>query len=307
MEFGKLPDINGLDFTLPPDVPDLAGKLGSLPGNNVESHFYIGCTGWSMPEWVGSVYPAGAKSKDFLRYYGQQFNTIEHNTTHYRIPTPATVETWRVETPADFRFCPKIPQVLSHSRDLGTDSNQLALFCDVIAGLQEKMGCCFLQLPPYFGPEKLDTLLRLLRHFPKDIPLAIELRHPAWFDGSNEKATEALWEDMSDYGYTRVITDVAGRRDVLNMRLTSRTAMIRFVGNGLHPSDYERIDAWVIRLKHWFEQGLKHVYFFTHEPDNLLAPQLALYLCQCVEAHIGVPVRGPVMQINNKGKQMELF
>lgn len=307
MEFGKLPDISGVDFTLPPDAPGLSTLLEQAPGESILPHFYIGCTGWGMPEWVGSVYPTGAKSKDFLHYYGLQFNTIEHNTTHYRIPTPATVETWRVETPGDFRFCPKIPQSLSHSRDLGVGSDQLLLFCEVIAGLEEKMGSCFLQLPPYFGPEKLEILLRFLRQFPSTIPLALELRHPAWFDGSAPKANEALWQQMRESGCSSVITDVAGRRDVLLMPLTNRTAMIRFVGNGLHPSDFTRIDDWVSRLKRWFEMGLRRVYFFTHEPDNLLAPQLAHYLCRSVEERIGVPVRGPVITDQQQGKQMELF
>ncbi|MEZ4931271.1 MAG: hypothetical protein R2788_03940 [Saprospiraceae bacterium] len=36
-------------------------------------------------------------------------------------------------------------------------------------------------------------------------------------------------------------------------------------------TDFTRIDAWVEKLKHWFENGLKAAFFFTHEPDNVLA------------------------------------
>jgi hypothetical protein len=53
--------------------------------------------------------------------------------------------------------------------------------------------------------------------------------------------------------------------------------MVRFVGNGLHPTDFARIDAWASRLANWCAHGLRQVYFFTHEPDNLLAPDLAAY------------------------------
>ena len=79
-------------------------------------------------------------------------------------------------------------------------------------------------------------------------------------------------------GHSTVITDVAGRRDVLHMYLTTPIAVIRFVGNNLHASDYKRIDDWVAQLQQWFAQGLQTVYFFVHQPNNLQAPALADYL-----------------------------
>jgi uncharacterized protein YecE (DUF72 family) len=72
-----------------------------------------------------------------------------------------------------------------------------------------------------------------------------------------------------------VITDVAGRRDVLHMRLSNRTAFIRFVANDLHPTDFPRIDEWTVLLKKWMEEGLKEIYFFIHTPDKSLCPELA--------------------------------
>ncbi|NUQ24625.1 MAG: DUF72 domain-containing protein [Saprospiraceae bacterium] len=301
MEFGKLQDISQVDFRLPPDAP-LSWKALRC-GDDVEPApvLYIGCTGWGMPEWVGTVYPTGAKPKDFLRHYSRQFNTIEHNTTHYRIPTPETVTKWREETPADFRFCPKIPQIISHSGDLGLGGEALRQFCEVIAQLDDKLGCCFLQLPPYFGPEKMPVISQFAARFPKHIPLALEVRHPAWFADTDSAAT--LFHLLESEGISTVLTDVAGRRDVLHMRLTSPTVLIRFVGNGLHPSDYSRCDEWIRRLRTWYDNGLKEVYFFTHEPDNLLAPQLAQYLWQHAATQLEVQVRGPSWQ----DRQMSLF
>ena len=91
-----------------------------------------------------------------------------------------------------------------------------------------------------------------------------------------------------------MITDVAGRRDVCHLRLTSGKTLIRFVGNGLHPSDYERIRDWSNRLTEWTDKGLSEIYFFTHEPDNLLAPDLAQFCTEIFsEAMPSVRIRGP--------------
>lgn len=306
MEFGKLKDISQVDFTLPPDP--LGGQpdfLGENQEENPTSTFYIGCTGWSMPEWVGSIYPAGAKSKDFLKHYGRQFNTIELNTTHYRIPTLETVEKWKVDSPEDFRFCPKVPQTISHSRDLGLNSPQLLQFYESVQALEEKLGCCFLQVPPYFGPDRLPLLTRFLEQHPRHIPLAVELRHEDWF--ADAKVSDHLFALLDVHRVACVLTDVAGRRDILHMRLSCERAMVRFVGNALHPTDFTRIDEWVARLETWRKSGLSEVYFFTHEPDNLLAPQLADYLCREVKKRSGFVTRGPQLNSGSEGQQMQLF
>ncbi|PHN02971.1 DUF72 domain-containing protein [Flavilitoribacter nigricans] len=305
MKFGKLEDISRVDFTLPDDPAGNEKVLNGLDRPEHPPTCYIGCTGWSMPEWIGKVYPKGAKSKDFLKYYSQQFNTIEFNTTHYRIPNFSTVEKWYEESAPDFKFCPKVPQSISHSRDLGAGNDSLEFFTDVILGLKEKLGACFLQLPPYFGHDRLALLENFLQRWPQEIDLAVEVRHESWFEG--EAKRRDLFNLLFRYGAGTVITDVAGRRDVLHMALTSGVAMVRFVGNGLHPTDYERIDEWVDRINIWFEQGLHEIFFFPHEPDNILAPELALYLFEKIRNNSTIRVKGPTLLDEQEGEQMTLF
>lgn len=301
MDFGKLPTVDHVNFELPAS-PAANRQALEKPGI-AEPHLYLGATGYHMKPWVGHWYPAGAKEKDFLRYYGQQFNTIEHNTTHYRIPDADTVRHWRNETPADFRFCPKIPQTISHARDLGRFGSDLPLFCEMMAGLEEKLGCCFMQLPPGFSPRDLRALEYFTEKFPAEIPLAIEVRHPAFFTG--QAGAEAYFQLLAEKNIATVITDVAGRRDVCHMRLTSRMVLIRFVGNGLHPSDYTRIQQWGEVLATWFSQGLATACFFAHEPDNLLAPELAVYCTRIFsEMMPHIPLRGPQPVA---GRQGDLF
>jgi uncharacterized protein YecE (DUF72 family) len=307
MKFGKLADIENVDFRLPPDAPSNASILAGNPHQTRPTHLYLGCTGWSMKEWVGSVYPKGAKTKDFLRHYSHQFNTIELNTTHYRIPDATTIQRWYQESAEDFRFCPKVPQSISHSKQLGLGTDLIPTFCHSVAGLEEKLGCCFIQLPPYFKTDQIPLLEKFLKAFSSDIPLAVELRHESWFE--TEEVIVGWLQMLNGFGVSAVITDVAGRRDVLHMGISSSIAMIRFVGNGLHPSDYRRADEWVQRLKSWSGPGLHEVYLFPHEPDNILAPQMATYFHQQIVRHLPeAAIRGPkLIEENNEGELMMLF
>lgn len=292
MDFGKLPSVDQVDFTLPRDPLQNKILLDSLPVRTAAPLIYLGATGYNMKAWVGRWYPAGAKDREFLHYYGRQFNTIEHNTTHYRIPDAASVARWREEAPEDFRYCPKIPQTISHARDLGLSGPEISLFCDAIRELAPKLGCCFIQLPPHFNTQNLPVLARFLDVFPADIPLAVEVRHESFFKPGI--AADDFFQLLQTYNVSTVITDVAGRRDVCHMRLSSGRVLVRFVGNALHPSDYARIRDWAARLADWFDAGLREAYFFCHEPDNLLAPELAIFAAETFPAAIPDAVlRGP--------------
>ncbi|MCB0542118.1 MAG: DUF72 domain-containing protein [Saprospiraceae bacterium] len=302
MDFGKLPSVDNIDFTLPPD-PEHNRELLRNFSSATPPRIYIGATGYNMKAWVGTWYAPGTRERDFLQQYGLQFNTIEHNTTHYRIPDTATVGRWKSDTPEDFRFCPKIPQTISHARDLGLSSGQIPLFCEVIAGLDEKLGCCFLQLPPHFSVREVHLLERFLESFPASIPLAVEVRHPSFFQVSD--AAEDYFSLLQKRNVSTVITDVAGRRDVCHLRLTHLRVLVRFVGNALHPSDRQRVEQWAKRIGEWCSEGLQEVYFFTHEPDNLLAPELAAICADAFSKQLPPAIiRGPAKV---SGRQGTLF
>ncbi len=277
MKFGKLPDISGVDFSLPTDHP-FTSRFLEKQSAVASPKIYIGCTGWSMKEWVGTVYPKGTKAKDYLKQYAKSFHTIEFNTTHYRTPSPSSVQKWKSESTEEFRFCPKVLQQISHRKELGMDNDLLTVWLETIHGLGNKIGSCFMQLPPYFGADRLPLLVRFLQTFPREIPLAIELRHPSWF--VDQQVLSPLLEVLEELNMGLVITDVAGRRDVLHMAITCPRVLVRFVGNDLVPSDYNRIDDWVQRIDQWTSKGVQEIYFFPHEPDNIKAPEMALYLAE---------------------------
>lgn len=310
MDFGKLEDISKVDFSLPPDANGNKGlfeKLKNQPRQKLK--VYVGCPVWSNKNWVGSWYPAYAKEKDFLHYYTRQFNTIELNTSHYHIPDAETIRKWVEMASQGFKFAPKFPQEISHQLlPEGIAEEQTFAFCDAIMDLKEFLGMSFLQLPPYFTPQQLEKLEEFLSFLPAEIPVAFEFRHTDWFkkkleqpDFELEKAATMLQHK----NHAMVITDVAGRRDVLHMRLTSPELILRFVGNNLHPTDFSRVDEWVTRLKEWTAKGLHTIYFFAHEPDSNASPELAQYFIRQMNREFRLQIAEP--QAYSLAKQGNLF
>ncbi len=271
MDFGRLPDLHQVNFSLPPDHPATARLLTRARATQPNPPaLYVGCPIWTNKEWLGSYFPLGIKEPDYLHYYAQQFNSLELNTTHYRIPDAPTVRRWREAVGPGFKFCPKLPRAISHDKQL-FDADALALsFARAIEGLDDRLGWAFLQLPPHFGPEHLLRLERFLVDWPAHVPLAVELRHPRWF--ADHALADTVFSLLEALNKTLVISDVAGRRDVLAMRLTTPTAFIRFNGHGLHSTDYQRADAWAERLAAWYAQGLHTAYVFIHQRDVRHAP-----------------------------------
>ncbi|WP_138994867.1 DUF72 domain-containing protein [Larkinella sp. C7] len=299
MDFGKLPSVDRVDFTLPPDSPFNQTIWDKVEPTAVPE-VYIGGPIWANKNYVGRIYPSQTKERDFLYHYTRQFNTIELNSTHYHSPTPGMIEKWKTEAAGSpirprFVYCPKFPQAISHDRALVAAESLTEEFVNAVLSLEEFLGTTFLQLPPTFGPEKWPVLETYLKNLPDDLEVAVEFRHPDWF------AKPAIWQRTLERLHVLhrdlVITDVAGRRDVMHMSLTSPRLVLRFVANEGHPTDYERADAWVERLKTWFQNGLQTAYLFIHGGgDNDTAPELIRYWIRKLNAVCGLNLQEPTIR-----------
>ncbi len=295
MDFGKLEDISNVDFNLPPDHPLTGQVLSAFSTSSSQSpQCFIGPPIWANKEWVGKIYPTTAKEKDFLYHYTRQFNSIELNVTHYQIPSEATIQRWKEAAAPGFRFCPKWPQSISHEYQLKGCDHLSQELTKAVLGLGEHLGTTFLQLGPSFEPLQFRTLSSFLKQLPPDFPIAVEFRHPDWF--SDKVIWQKTIEMLHELGVGTVMSDVAGRRDVLHMSLTSPTFTLRFVGHELHPSDFTRVDAWVQRLKTWFDRGLKTAYIFVHCGENINAPELTAYWIKQLNLHCGISLQLPRIQ-----------
>lgn len=295
MDFGKVKDPSLVDFKLPKDAPETKMILGKSKGNNFEA--YVGCAKWNRSELKG-FYPRG--TKDELAYYSTQFNSIELNATFYRMPSWEQIETWKDKTPENFKFFPKLTNSISHFKRLIDVKEVVNDFCNSISNFDKKLGMAFLQLHDNFKPKDFDRLKKVVEDFPKGVPLGIEVRNNEWF--SDPKVQDEFCELLEKNDMTNIIVDTAGRRDMLHMRLTNSVAFIRYVGAN-HPSDVERLDDWIERIKIWKKEGLEKLYFFVHQNIEVESPLLATYFIERLNKELKLDLKVPEKQ----PKQGDLF
>jgi uncharacterized protein YecE (DUF72 family) len=137
----------------------------------------IGTMGWSYGFWVGNFYPKKTKSSEYLTLYSKHFGTVEIDNSFYRIPTQISLEKWFQQTPPDFLFSAKFPQIITHKKMLENCESELQLFLNRVFTLQSKVGPLLLQFPPAFGTEKIPVLKDFLLQLPQEHECAIEVRN----------------------------------------------------------------------------------------------------------------------------------
>lgn len=277
MQFGHIDDITGIDFSLPPDHPFTAEALPGKPSTS-PLQLTIGVPRWHIPTWKKVIYPKGTKT--YLPHYARWLNGIEFNTTHYRIPSAEMIAQWRqqaAQVSHGFLFCPKVPQAISHRRQWQARGSAASRFFDVIAGFENNLGHCFMQLPQYASTQRSDDLLIFLEQYPNELPLGVEFRHASWF--SEQESLDSVLREMQRHQIITVISDTPGRRDALHMALTAPAVMIRFNGSSTVSIDHTRLSSWVARLAKWQRQGLQRAYFFFHQQkDGDLIPTINYFV-----------------------------
>lgn len=296
MKFGQVSNPGSIDFTLPADHPGTARILKATKKQH-DFEVHVGCAKWNRTDLKG-FYPRGVK--DELRYYATQFNAIELNATFYKMPDWKQVETWKDKTPEGFLFFPKLTNTISHYKRLIDVQKEVNLFCDAISNFEDRLGMAFLQLHDNFKPEHFDRLATMLEAFPSGIPLGVEVRNEAWF--AHKHINDSYCALLEKQGMANIIVDTAGRRDMLHMRLTAPVAFVRYVGAN-HPTDLERLDDWIRKIKKWRDEGLQKLYFFVHQNVELESPLLAAHFIRSLNRTFDLSLKIP----DKAGEQGALF
>ncbi|MDQ8185440.1 DUF72 domain-containing protein [Pelagicoccus sp. SDUM812002] len=253
--------------------------------------YFLGCPAWSNREWIGKVFRTGTDTNNLLREYSRVFNTVEANTLFYALPPMATVERWMAESADGFRFAPKFPKAISHERRLSGADEENKAFFKVLEALShgDKLGVSFLQLPPSFNINNLDTLREYLKSLPGDFPYAIEPRHISFYDGAdNERRLDDLLENQ---GIDKVVFDTRPlwssepdekerkareRKPQMPVRQIAlgKHPIIRFVGKNKVEKNEIFIKEWASVINKWILEG-KKPYLFGHAGDDAFAPFVA--------------------------------
>jgi uncharacterized protein YecE (DUF72 family) len=284
--------------------------------------FYIGCPLWGNKEWVGNFFPPRTASKDFLRLYSQRLTSVEGNTTFYALPDVETVRRWRQETPPTFRFCPKVSRDISHAGDLSAKREQVLTFIAQLQHLGTRLGPCFLQLPPAFAPVDLPQLQAFCEFWPKDVRLAVEVRHRQFFQEPYETEVNDL---LDHYGAARVVMDtrpirVGSQQEQAMLQARERKpdlpvhvvatadiVFVRYIGHPHMEVNDQFLPEWTRSVVDWLQAG-KTIYFFCHCPEEKYAPGICANFYARVREQ--VPTLPPLWQepeLDEQPQQGQLF
>jgi uncharacterized protein YecE (DUF72 family) len=141
----------------------------------------VGCSGWNYKSWRGEMYPPGLPARRWLERYAELFDTVEVNTTFYRLISRDAVQRWVQQTPQEFSFAVKASRYLTHVKRLANMREGLARFYERIEPLIEakRLGPVLWQLPETFHRDEA-RLAGALAALPAGRH-AFEFRHPSWF------------------------------------------------------------------------------------------------------------------------------
>jgi uncharacterized protein YecE (DUF72 family) len=217
------------------------------------------------------VYPKGLPARRWLEHYATLFDTVEVNTTFYRLPKREAVEAWARESPPGFLFAVKASRYLTHVKRLTDMRPGVARFYERIEPLADarKLGPVLWQLPGNFrrDDERLAAALDALpegRH-------AFEFRHASWF-------VPAVYELLRAHGAALVVGDTP-ERPFQTHELTAAWTFVRFHhgSRGRNGNYSEReLDGWAARIAGWRRRA--DVYAYFNNDWNGYAVRNALYL-----------------------------
>lgn len=197
-----------------------------MPGSRTKkvtsgAKIYIGTSGWHYNHWSSGVfYPPEIKGYNELRFFSEHFNTVENNSSFYRISKESTYKTWARMVPEDFKFSLKLNRLVTHIRRLALVpevEETVRYILGSIQVLQEKLGAMVIQLPASFtyDLERMDVFLTFFTSEARKLPyppdIAVEFRNKAWFTdevyGMLRKHTVALVAaESSRYPCVRELT-----------------------------------------------------------------------------------------------------
>jgi uncharacterized protein YecE (DUF72 family) len=220
----------------------------------------IGTCSWADEALSKHWYPKGLAAGERLAYYAEHFDTVEVDSTYYRLPAEEMVRGWAERTPDGFvmhvkafglmtRHPVKLESLPPDLRDEAPTDDKgrverpsrefrgevFRRFLEALEPLRSagKLGGILFQFPSYvvYKDRSLEYL-QWAREQLGDDELLVEFRHVSWLDDEHRDDTLRFLEEL---GATHVIVDaprIEGAKNLVPtvLALTSPTTYIRFHG-----------------------------------------------------------------------------
>jgi uncharacterized protein YecE (DUF72 family) len=227
---------------------------------NEPAKFYAGTSNVVVPVPNKQAYPAEFQDKTRLTYYSSLFNSVEVNSTFYKLPLARTVEKWSAEVPGNFRFTFKLWQEITHQKGGGFKVEHVGRFMQIINQAADKKGCLLVQFPPSvsLNPVMLNTLLEEIKVHDEDATwkIAVEFRNKSWYN-------DVVYQLLDQHKAAMVLHDLPASAAPIQDS-DADFVYLRFHGpNGGYRGSYEDdfLYEYASYIKDWINDG-KTVYAY---------------------------------------------
>ena len=225
-------------------------------------------------------FPPAFQNSSRLHYYGSLFNSVELNTTFYKIPMRKTFEKWSLEVPEDFQFSIKLNKEITHAKKLSAGLDIIDRFVEAADGLGNKKGCLLIQFPGKITLDYYDQVAAILLRIQKADQhdhwrTAVEFRHSSWYIGET-------YELLNESAAAIVLHDIVKGKNA-DILTKASFVDIRFHGpSGDYRSSYADADLekYATKIMQWSKEGKSVYAYFNNTIGN--AFENANYLGQLV-------------------------
>lgn len=252
-------------------------RADSNPTPNERKHFYCGTSNVELPVPNKSHFPQDYQDKSRLCYYASLFNTVEVNSSFYKIPLRKTVERWSQEVGDNFLFTFKLWKGITHAKELMYDAADIGRFMNAINGAGDKKGCILVQLPAsikFSFFHKVRKLLEELFLSPQieQWKTAIEFRDRSWYN-------DTVYEMLDNLGISVVIHDMPASR-ISSVDMGTSFCYFRFHGEkGDYRGTYEPdvLQDYAMEIAYQLKAGRSVFAYFNNTLGAAVSNAMDLY------------------------------
>jgi len=270
----------------------------------------VGCSGWSYKDWVGPFYPEGTKPGAMLAEYTCHFDTVEINSTFYRIPPENMVKSWVKRTSPDFLFSTKLYQGITHKNEMRSVRPIYDQFMTGILPLQSRTGSVLIQMPQRFKASEenyalLEDFLSLLH---ENVDFTAEFRDRSWFE-------EKTFDMLESYNVAFCVVSQPQFKGLIPPEpvITADHGYVRFhglnykkwyAGDGSERYNYlyskEELDKWKPDIETMQENAKKTIYVYFNNHPNGQAPANAKTMMEMLNIVPKLPADTPETSLGSQ-------
>lgn len=182
----------------------------------------IGTSGWSYPSWRPGFYPAALQPAEFLGFYAVRFDTVELNSTGYRLPSADQFRRWADAVPDGFEFAVKFSL---------TRLDRVTTFLERALALGDRLGPVRVV---YEGPRDDGTLSFVEGSLPDGVRLAWDFRDESWAEAGGVVRVNDLGSEP--FRYLRLREPPYSDEDLREIAATIRDPAYVYVRHEVEPT-----------------------------------------------------------------------